>query len=490
MDFNTTQFSLTSRLVLRLCLFINVFLTLGNLMEVFKGNKLFTVALLCFLLSLINSVGLIYFYRNESKFFQEFSFWSFLGVYVFSLFSTHCVGVYVYIVPLIFLYILYYDVKFMRKCLIIVYSLNIIRIIWLVVFVKQSGPTFITDYSVQVASITIFCIIAYLGIKVTHQMNSESIGTIENARKQQAEILESVLELGRVLDTQSKEIYAVVSELEKSSHVMTTTMNDITVGIKDTTQNIQTQSHLTQDIQHIILNTSDASKVMSQISLDTIDEINKGKKIIEELGVQTSAMNINSDTVYTSMLALQDKTIEIGRITSVITDIAEQTNILSLNAAIESARAGEAGRGFAIVADEVRKLATQTSSSANTITTILHELENMVQSSVSAMTEFRTTNISQTELIQDTESIFNTTINGVTEVNKNIQLVSDKIQGLLSSTDQIVSSIQEISSTSEANLANLQESYAATETNNAQITQTKSIAQILLQTAEQVRQYE
>lgn len=73
--------------------------------------------------------------------------------------------VYVYIVPLIFLYILYYDIKFMRKCLVIVYALNIIRIIWLVTVVKQASPSHITDYSVQLASITIFCIIAYLGIK-------------------------------------------------------------------------------------------------------------------------------------------------------------------------------------------------------------------------------------------------------------------------------------------------------------------------------------
>ena len=378
----------------------------------------------------------------------------------------------------------------MGKIVSIVLPVNILRVIWLIFIVKQNDFHSLIDYLIQVAAMSVLCAIAYVGTSVATQQNDEKVQALEKSQAKQNEILNSILELGVVLDTQAKDVYTVVSNLEQSSDILATTMNDIAKGIEATTQNIQTQSQLTQDIQHIIVDTATASQNMSELSSATIAEINNGQEILKNLDTQTAAMNTNSDAVYNAMIALQEKTTEISRITAAISTIANQTNILSLNAAIESARAGEAGRGFAIVADEVRKLATQTSASANTISTILHELENMVQSSVSAMNEFRTTNISQTELIQDTESIFNTTINGVTEVNKNIQLVYDKIQGLLSSTDQIVSSIQEISSTSEANLANLQESYAATETNNAQITQTKSIAQILLQTAEQVRQYE
>lgn len=491
MEHQSTNFSLTNKVVLTLTCLINVFITLGNFAEVLKGGKPLMTASLCLILCIINAGSLLYFYNKDKNFayFKELSFWGFLPVYIFSIFSTRTVGVYVYIVPFIFLYFSYFDLKFIIKTISVAFTFNILRVLWLILIVKQNEPHFITEYTVQLLAAFVICLIAYLGTKTSIQMNKEKLEALEASRIQQTEILSSVLDLGRVLDTQSQEIYNVVSELERSSNVVSTTMNDIAVGIEDTTQNIQTQSHLTQDIQHIILDTSDASKVMTQISLDTIHEMNKGKEIIEELGQHTSAMNTNSDTVYNSMLALQDKTTEIGRITSAITDIAAQTNILSLNAAIESARAGEAGKGFAVVADEVRTLSTQTSASAGTIAKILSELQVMVQSSVGAMHEFRTTNAAQNKLIQDTESIFNTAITSMNEVNTNIQLVSDKVQAILASNDQIVSSIEGISSTSEANLANIQESHTATETNNIQIAQTKSIAQTLLETSEQIQKF-
>lgn len=491
MEDHSSNYSRTNKLVLTLVSVINIVLPLGNFIEVFNGKKTFIVAFTCLILTLINLCTLFYIYHKDSNsaLFKQVSFWEFLVVYIFSLFSTHSTGVYIYIVPHIFLYFLYFDAKFIKKVVSIVYTLNIIRVFWLIVFIKQSAPNYITDYLVQLFAMLVLCLIAYLGTNIANQMNNEKIEAIEASRQKQSEILNSILKLGHVLDTQSQEVYTVVSNLEQSSTVLTTTMNDIASGIEDTTQNIQSQSQLTQDIQHIILDTSNASKIMSQMSLNTINEINKGTKIIQELDQQTITMNTNSDTVYNSMLALQEKALEIGRITSAITDIASQTNILSLNAAIESARAGEAGKGFAVVATEVRKLSTETSASASTITTILRDLQAMVESSVKAMNNFRTTNVTQNQLIQNTAAIFNTTITNMNEVNHNIQLVSDKIQAILAANDQIVSSIQEISATSETNLANIEQSYTATETNTAQITQTKSIAQTLLATSEQIKKY-
>lgn len=491
MEYSSSNYVRTNKLVLTLVLLINVVLTLGNFIEVFNGKKAFAIAFTCLILTLINFGTLFYIYHQDpnSSRLKEFSFWEFLVVYVFSLFSTYTTSVYIYIVPHIFLYFLYFDGKFIKKVVSIVYAFNIIRVLWLIFIVKQSAPNYMTDYLVQLFSMFVLCCIAYLGTNIANQMNDEKIAAIETSQKQQAEILSSVLDLGRVLDTQSQEVYTVVSNLEQSSNILATTMNDIAQGIEDTTQNIQTQSQLTQEIQNIIIDTSNASKVMTQISLNTIDEINKGKEIIEQLDQQTATMNTNSDTVYNAMLALQEKTTEIGRITSAITAIANQTNILSLNAAIESARAGEAGKGFAVVADEVRSLSTQTSQSAATISTILSELQVMVEASVTAMHDFRTTNIAQNELIQNTAKIFNKATTSIDEVNHNIQLVSSKIEAILASNDQIVKSIEEISATSETNLANIEESYTATETNTAQITQTKSIAQTLLQTSEQIQKY-
>ncbi|WP_443216126.1 methyl-accepting chemotaxis protein [Pseudomonas sp. GM74] len=124
----------------------------------------------------------------------------------------------------------------------------------------------------------------------------------------------------------------------------------------------------------------------------------EGQQVVERT---IQAMNTLSGMLGTSsdnIESLNSKTVNIGQILEVITSISQQTNLLALNAAIEAARAGEAGRGFAVVADEVRNLAHRTQESAQQVQTMIEELQVGARESVSTMSQSQRHSLESVEI--------------------------------------------------------------------------------------------
>jgi len=195
---------------------------------------------------------------------------------------------------------------------------------------------------------------------------------------------------------------------------------------------------------------ADAVKRNEEMARDGDSNVSQNLTVIGNV-----VSTVNNSTNIVSQL--HDSIQKIGQITIVIKEIAEQTNLLALNAAIEAARAGEQGRGFAVVADEVRKLAERTSSSTREISSVVDSIRSETDAAVSAMSNIETEVQKGSTLSQLTGEALKKIVaaaSNATELVGNIVL-STKEQA--SATDDVARNMEEMSVVTEQNEAGIKD---------------------------------
>lgn len=147
--------------------------------------------------------------------------------------------------------------------------------------------------------------------------------------------------------------------------------------------------------------------------------------------------------------------------TDMISEIAEETTLLSLNASIEAARAGEQGRGFAVVANQIQKLAEQSADATTQITEVISELVNDAQESVQTMDEVKEVMNQQSENVSQTEKAFKNVEKGIAESIESVEKITDKTRKLDEARAGVVDVVQSLSAIAEENVASAEETSAS-----------------------------
>ncbi|WP_017755678.1 methyl-accepting chemotaxis protein [Calidifontibacillus oryziterrae] len=248
-------------------------------------------------------------------------------------------------------------------------------------------------------------------------------------------LIGDVLENANNLAASSEEISASTEQIASGSQLQANNAGLASEMVKEMAQAIHAVSKNADD-------TSNASENM-------VEAAGKGNEVIQDTlqGMQQISEKI---------LELSSKSVQIGEIVEVIDDIAEQTNLLALNAAIEAARAGEAGKGFAVVADEVRKLAERSSKATKEISELIQSIQANTDASVEAVNIGNEKANNAGKAFEEIISLVKISANKVAEIaaaseqqNAQSQEVLQSVESIAAVSEQTAAGVQETAATAQ-----------------------------------------
>ncbi|WP_375141588.1 methyl-accepting chemotaxis protein [Bacillus sp. EB600] len=229
------------------------------------------------------------------------------------------------------------------------------------------------------------------------------------------------------------------------------------------------------------------SGTVANESLEAASIVSNGNEAIQ---LSTNQMENIQDTIQNLgnvIHTLGERSKEINQIIDVISDIASQTNLLALNAAIEAARAGEHGKGFAVVADEVRKLAEQSSKSTETIRHLISSIQTDTNQAVSSMDKGKTEFAKGMDLVKSAGEAFQKIDQFVNHTNVEFQEVSASIKEAVAGAEHVVEIATEIEEITSKATGETQDVSAATEEQLASMQEIAASAATLAEMAEELQ---
>lgn len=317
-----------------------------------------------------------------------------------------------------------------------------------------------------------------------------------------------------------------VGELQVTFHQMTNNLRDIITHVSDSSDQVAASAEElmasadetmlgTELISTSIQNVSDAAdkqkemsgssaafakdvleeakEIASQagkataLSASTSEKIEKGSVYVENTVTQMNLIHSTVEETADSLTLLASRTKEIVNILKLVQDISDQTNLLALNAAIEAARAGEAGKGFAVVADEVKKLSEQTKQSVYDISRIAVEIETDTTKTVSSIQQVKNRVDAGISISHDTKATFEEILSIIGQVQNQVNQISTVSDSIHSKIESVSEQSLQMAKVSETTADNAVSVASASEEQLASMSEVNAAATSLARLAEQLQ---
>lgn len=433
----------------------------------------------------------VYFIKKDGNLFRFVSIIDYAAVYGIALINAKSDTVFTMAFPIMVMYVLYFDTLFMGIISGVLLVLNIVSVV--MAAISGSMPSGI-DFALSSALLQA----ATIGVTgsaltwITHlekAMKGEQMNEVKSEKEKSEQILSDVLALGNTVKENTNKADALMEELNDATTTALETLKAVADSNNDNAKNIESQTVMTSNIQEMIITADSNASRMERIAGDSLNMVSEGRKLVEKLDDKASNISAMNEQVMNTINEFVKNAIEVRGITDKINGISSQTNLLSLNASIESARAGEAGRGFAVVADEIRNLADETKTLTAEINGIVETLENNASGTKETVSRVVESIEDEKVLIDDSmdtyvkmEDMFKQLYESVTDTQKQLKQIVD-------SNNAIVDSINQLSAASEEVAASMDMAVELSNNNMAKTKEAGGLMEEIVTSANQLDKY-
>ncbi len=285
---------------------------------------------------------------------------------------------------------------------------------------------------------------------------------------------EQLFEASDTLNTNASETATTVEQVEKAVSEISDGASSQADETQKATESVILMGNMVEETAQEVAGMIENASSMQRYSREAFATLQKLAKINDEAREAI-------DVIYEQTNTTNESALKIREATSLITSIAEETNLLSLNASIEAARAGEQGRGFAVVAGQIQKLAEQSNDSARQIETIIDSLIEDSQKSVATMEDVKQIMESQNESVVHTDESFRQVGEGIRTSIEGVNKISEMTKKMDEARIVVVDVVQNLTAIAEENAA-------STEETSASVTEVSSIVTQISENANRLRE--